>query len=46
MEEKDNKDPWISVDHTNDPTYFLDYLDTASAVEFVQLYINERPIIG
>ena len=41
MEEKDNKDSWSSVDHTSDPAYFLNYLDTASAAEFFELYKRE-----
>ncbi len=38
MEKNDNKTKWTSVDRTVDPSYFVDYLDNASAIEFFQAY--------
>jgi hypothetical protein len=36
MKEEKNNHGWSSVDHTTDPGYFRDYIDTVSATELMQ----------
>ncbi len=41
MEEQKREYRWSDVDRTAEPGYFMDYLDTATALEFFQAYKRE-----
>lgn len=41
MEKEDGLCDWASVDHANDPNRFVNYLDTATIIDFFQAYKRE-----